>query len=61
MAHPRRWLLALVVLLIIAGVAISVWAYRAGITPEILQAWVASLGIWAPVGFVLLYGLPPSR
>jgi uncharacterized membrane protein YdjX (TVP38/TMEM64 family) len=57
MARPRHWLLALVVLLIIAGASISIWAYRAGITPEMLQAWVASLGIWAPIGFVLLYGV----
>ncbi len=57
MARPRHWLLALVVLLIITGASISIWAYRAGITPEMLQAWVASLGIWAPIGFVLLYGV----
>ena len=57
MARPRHWLLALVVLLIAVGVAISIWAYRAGVTPEMLQAWVASLGIWAPIGFVLLYGI----
>ena len=57
MARPRHWLLALVVVLIAAGAAVCIWSYREGVTPEIFEAWIASLGIWAPIGFVLLYGV----
>jgi len=57
MARPRHWLLALVTLLIVAGAGICIWGYRAGVTPEILAAWIVSFGIWAPIGFVLLYGV----
>ena len=57
MARPRHWLLALVILLFIAGATVSIWFYREGVTPEMLEAWILSFGIWAPVGFVLLYGV----
>jgi len=57
MARPRHWLLALVVLLIIAGASVCIWCYEQGITPQMLEAWIISLGIWAPVGFVLLYAV----
>jgi uncharacterized membrane protein YdjX (TVP38/TMEM64 family) len=57
MARPRHWLLALVVLLVIAGASVCVWFYRSGGTPEMLEAWIVSLGIWAPIGFVALYGI----
>ena len=55
MAHPRRWLLIAVALLFIAGGASVVWGFSLGISAEALEAWIASLGIWAPIGFVLLY------
>jgi uncharacterized membrane protein YdjX (TVP38/TMEM64 family) len=57
MAQPRHWLLVLIVLLAAGGVGASVWGLNAGLTPEMVEAWVASLGIWAPVGFVLLYSV----
>ncbi len=57
MARSRYLLLALVALLIVAGISIVVWAYRSGVTQEMFQAWVASLGVWAPIGFVLIYGI----
>jgi uncharacterized membrane protein YdjX (TVP38/TMEM64 family) len=57
MARPRHWLLALIVVLFIAGATVSIWSYRQGITPEMLESWILSLGVWAPVGFVLLYGI----
>jgi uncharacterized membrane protein YdjX (TVP38/TMEM64 family) len=57
MAHPRRWLLAAVALLVIAGGAASAWGFSLGIGADALEAWIAGLGIWAPIGFVLLYAI----
>ena len=57
MAHQRRWFLALIVLLAFAGVAAAYWAFDGVISAEALEARIASLGVWAPVGFVLLYGI----
>lgn len=57
MAHPRRWFLALIVLLVFAGAAAAYWAFDGVITAEALEAKIASLGVWAPVGFVLLYAI----
>ncbi len=30
---------------------------QSGLTPEAAEAWVASFGVWAPVGFVALYSI----
>jgi uncharacterized membrane protein YdjX (TVP38/TMEM64 family) len=57
MARPRHWLLALVILLVLSGIAVCIWVYHEGVTPEMLEVWIADLGIWAPIGFVLLYGV----
>ncbi len=57
MAHPQRWLLALIVLLVVAGGGAAIWASDDVITVEGLQVWVASLGVWAPIGFVAIYAL----
>ncbi len=57
MTQPRRWLLVVVALLVIAGGAGGVWVFNGTITAEALEAWLAGLGVWAPIGFVLLYGV----
>ncbi len=57
MAHPRRWLLVAVALLVLAGVAATVWSFSLGLSAEALAAWIDSLGIWAPIGFVALYAV----
>jgi uncharacterized membrane protein YdjX (TVP38/TMEM64 family) len=57
MAQARRWLLVLIVLLAVCGVAAGVWSLKSGLTPEVAEAWVASFGVWAPVGFVVLYSM----
>ncbi|MBI2715601.1 MAG: TVP38/TMEM64 family protein [Rhizobiales bacterium] len=57
MAHPRRWLLIVVVTLVLAGVAATVWGFTLGLTAEALAAWIDGLGIWAPIGFVVLYAV----
>lgn len=57
MAHPRRWLLLAIALLIIAGAAVTVWGFSLGLSRETLMAWIAWLGMWAPIGFALLYAL----
>jgi uncharacterized membrane protein YdjX (TVP38/TMEM64 family) len=57
MAHVRRWLVALLVLL--AGVALAavIWAFDGHLTAEAVETYVLSLGVWAPIGFVVLYGI----
>jgi uncharacterized membrane protein YdjX (TVP38/TMEM64 family) len=57
MTHPRRWLLAVVVLLILAGGLAGIWVFNGTINARSVEAWVAGLGVWAPIGFVLLYGI----
>ena len=55
MAHPGRWLLALVILLVISGVAVCAWYYHGTLSADALEVWMANLGIWAPIVFILLY------
>ena len=57
MTHPRRWLLGVVILLVMAGAAATVWLFEGVISAQTLQAKIGSLGIWAPVGFVVLYAI----
>ncbi len=57
MAHPRRWLLVAIALLVLAGVAATVWGFSLGLSAEALATWIDSLGIWAPIGFVALYAV----
>lgn len=57
MSHPRRWLLVAVALLIIAGAAVTAWGFSLGLSAETLMAWIGRLGIWAPIGFVVLYAV----
>jgi uncharacterized membrane protein YdjX (TVP38/TMEM64 family) len=53
--NQRRWLLALIVPLLIAGGLALFWLFDGFTNVEALQARIASLGDWAPVGYVLLY------
>jgi uncharacterized membrane protein YdjX (TVP38/TMEM64 family) len=57
MPHPRRWLLAAVAVLVAAGLAASVWGFASNSSPEVLQARIADLGNWGPIGFIALYGV----
>jgi uncharacterized membrane protein YdjX (TVP38/TMEM64 family) len=57
MAHYRRWLLALLVLLAGIALAAAIWALDGHLTAEAVETYVLSLGVWAPIGFVVLYGL----
>ena len=57
MTHPRRWLAVVVVLLVMASGAAAVWLFDGVFSAQTLQAKIAGLGFWAPVGFVLLYGI----
>ncbi len=34
-----------------------IWTFHGVISAEALQARIAGLGVWAPIGFVLLYGV----
>lgn len=52
----RRWLLAAWVAASIAAAA-AVWWHRDALQFSVIEAWVQSLGIWALVGYVVLYGL----
>ncbi len=53
----RRWLLALIFLLVFAGGLALAWLFDGATSIDALQARIASLGVWAPVGFVLLYAI----
>ena len=55
MAHPGRRLLALVILLIICGGAASAWYFHRTLGVDALAAWMAQLGAWAPIAFILFY------
>ena len=57
MTHPRRWLLVAIALLVLAGVAATVWGFSLGLSAEAMAAWIDGLGIWAPIGFVALYAV----
>jgi uncharacterized membrane protein YdjX (TVP38/TMEM64 family) len=57
MTHPRRWIFAVVVLLVFAGGAAAVWVFDAALSVQAIEDRVAGLGVWAPIGFVLLYGV----
>ncbi len=57
MTHPRRWLAVVVVLLVLAGGAAAAWLFDGVFTAQALEAKIVSLGIWAPIGFVLLYAI----
>jgi uncharacterized membrane protein YdjX (TVP38/TMEM64 family) len=57
MTHPRRWLIAAVVLLFVVSGAVGVWVFEGKINAQAVEVWVASLGVLAPIGFVLLYGI----
>lgn len=53
----RRWLLALFVPVLAAGGLALFWLFDGFTSVEALQARIASLGNWAPIGFVLLYAI----
>lgn len=53
----RRWLLALIVLLVFAGGLALAWLFNGVSSIDAIQARIASLGVWAPVGFVVLYAI----
>jgi uncharacterized membrane protein YdjX (TVP38/TMEM64 family) len=55
MTHPRRWLLALVMVLIIASGTALAFSLHGVANADMLRDRVAALGIWAPIGFVALY------
>src|SRR5262249_37532732 len=43
-------------LLLVAAVALAA-VHREEINPAMLDAWLAALGLWAPIGYVVLYAL----
>lgn len=53
--HPLLPRLALALLLVMAAAAAAV--YRDRLDPAALDAWLDSLGLWAPIGYVALYAL----
>ncbi len=53
----RRWLLALLVPILAAGGLALFWLFDGSTGVESVQARISSLGNWAPVGFILLYGI----
>jgi uncharacterized membrane protein YdjX (TVP38/TMEM64 family) len=57
MTRRRHWLLVGLALLAAAAGLALLWAFHSGITADSLQVWIAGLGVWAPIGFVVLYAL----
>ena len=55
--HHRRLFLALIVVLIVAAAVFLYWLFDGVASIDAIQARVAALGDWAPVGFILLYGI----
>jgi uncharacterized membrane protein YdjX (TVP38/TMEM64 family) len=55
MAHPRRWILIALALLVIAGSAAWVWGLSVDIGAADIETRIAGFGIWAPIGFVVIY------
>jgi uncharacterized membrane protein YdjX (TVP38/TMEM64 family) len=55
MTRQRKWLLALLALLVAAGGVALYWLFDGFTNIDALQVRIASLGVWAPVGFVFLY------
>jgi len=55
--NRRRLLLIAIVLLILAAGAFLYWLFEGIASIEAVQARVAALGSWGPVGFILLYGI----
>ncbi|MDO8874749.1 MAG: TVP38/TMEM64 family protein [Pseudolabrys sp.] len=53
----RRWLLALIVVLAVAGGLALFWLFDGATSVDGVQTRIASLGDWAPVGFILLYAI----
>jgi len=53
----RRWLIALIVLLVAAGGLALFWVFDGATSVAGVQARIASLGDWAPAGFILLYAI----
>ena len=57
MTRHRRWLLALIVLLAVAGGLSLFWLFDGATNVDGVRARISSLGDWAPVGFILLYAI----
>jgi uncharacterized membrane protein YdjX (TVP38/TMEM64 family) len=57
MTHPRRWLLTLLILAIVGGGLALAWVFDGATSIDAFQARIAGLGVWAPVGFVLIYAI----
>src|SRR5262249_1514911 len=55
----RRLLPRLALALLLVAVAALAAVYRGEINPAVLDAWLGSLGPWAPGGYVARYALPP--
>jgi uncharacterized membrane protein YdjX (TVP38/TMEM64 family) len=53
------WLRLALLALLACGIALAL-VYREHFSPERLEAWVGTLGLWAPVVYVVVYLLAPS-
>jgi len=53
----RRFLPRLVLALLLVTAAALAVVYRDQINPATLDAWLGSLGPWAPVGYIVIYAL----
>jgi uncharacterized membrane protein YdjX (TVP38/TMEM64 family) len=57
----RKSLLPRLVLLALIAAGIALWVvYREQLSPERVEAWIGSLGIWGPLVYILAYLAAPS-
>jgi uncharacterized membrane protein YdjX (TVP38/TMEM64 family) len=57
MTRRRRWVLALIGLLMVACALALFWVFDGFTSIDALQVRIASLGAFAPIGFILLYAI----
>jgi uncharacterized membrane protein YdjX (TVP38/TMEM64 family) len=52
----RPWVAGFCVAALVAAIGLA-WWYRDALELETIEAWVGSLGLWGPVGYVVLYAV----
>ena len=57
MTPSRGWLLALIILLLVGAGLTLAWVFDGATNLDAFRARIAGFGVWAPVGFIVLYAL----
>lgn len=57
MSKIWRWLAAAAAVMALVAFLAALWTYRSAISITAIEAWIVSLGAFAPIGYVIVYGL----